>query len=166
MPHPYDFIYLWKVWSQFALKYFISLVKPKLLSISIDYIHEIYKKNNWVQQYFRGHRECKFSIQFFVYHFMFHQSLFIMCMIAFHFKLQLFYFLKKKTKQYQNIISSNWWNIKWYTKSGKENLYSVTDAPLSYYYWICTYYYWFWFMLFTLSIRLLIITHHFTKLSC
>ena len=36
-------------------------------------------------------KERKSSVPLFVYHFMFHQSLLTMCMIAFHFKLQLFY---------------------------------------------------------------------------
>ena len=50
--------------------------------------------------------EYKSSIPLFVYHSMFHQTLLIMCIIAFHFKLQLFY-KKSKIKTWQVVVG--WW---------------------------------------------------------
>ena len=77
----------------------------------------------------------KSSVPLFVYHFIFHQSLLTMCMIAFHFKLQLFY-KESKMKTWQVVIGGTQSGIQKVVQRIWTQIESKSSVPLFVYHFI------------------------------
>ena len=78
--------------------YLVHILVPIIISFFYDSIFILFFGNSYVYKIGKLWQklyellECKLSVPLFMYHFIFYQSQITMCMIVFHFKLQLVFY--------------------------------------------------------------------------